>query len=408
MADKKDGFAVDIGEVMVSLAELGIPRDIQEDCLRLLMHKKDKRSDRDARETDRKSGGSGRAEAPASAPASHPPPFASFDANAAQQAATTQKSMAPLIEGATSEDEDHVITMPCMRSSVGRVIGKSGDTIKALQQYTKTSIQIDQSTDPTLVTISGSVKSVRIAVAMISDIIDGRFKGFAMLRQITRGDVPNSGGSQHATVLSPDGMIINSSHSSASSRDVSDVWTPNYVQGYGFLPPTTAPLGQASGAHIESGHLDYSLGAGSALSAGYDDGQRRNSDGDRINRQRGTAGATWPSGPTIYRTSSVPLSSTDLHAALSPDVAHRAMLSRLTHATQDQHRAHRTHELEQETILSQQKASGTTENVLRTLMQLRQRQLEAQVGEEKEDDSGSYGSGNFQPRRFQPDGTGGR
>ena len=212
MAHIKGGFTVDIGEVMSSLAELGIPSDVQEDCLRLILkkkekkerkerkEKKEKRPDQSAREIDRMAGGEGRASAAASHPIS--PPFTSFEVQAAQQAAQQAAELpltaAPLIESAKSEDDDHVIMMPCLRSSVGRVIGKSGDTIKALQQYTKTSIQIDQSTDPTLVTISGSVKSVRIAVAMISDIIDGRFKGFAMLRQITRGEISGPGGASQS------------------------------------------------------------------------------------------------------------------------------------------------------------------------------------------------------------------
>ncbi len=44
----------------------------------------------------------------------------------------------------------------CPKSMVGRVIGKGGETIKALQQYTGAMIQIDQSVDPTRVTIAGA------------------------------------------------------------------------------------------------------------------------------------------------------------------------------------------------------------------------------------------------------------
>lgn len=401
MADKKGGFAVDIGEVMASLAELGIPDDVQEDCLRLLLHKQEKRPGRNARKIDRAAGGEGRAQAATS----HPLAFTSFEVRAAQQPTDPPSTAAPLIESAKSEDDDHVITMPCMRSSVGRVIGKSGDTIKALQQYTKTSIQIDQSTDPTLVTISGSVKSVRIAVAMISDIIDGRFKGFAMLRQITRGEVPKSGGAQHTNVLSPDGMVTNSSRSSTSSRDISDVWTPNYVQGYGFLPPPCASSGHVGGPQIETGHLDYGVVAGSAFSAGHDHGQRRRSDGDNINTQRSSAEGAWPGGSSPYRTSSNNLSQIGPQVAATPDMAHQALLSRLTQSTHDQHR---THMLGQETVLSQQKASETSQDVLRALMQLRQRQLQAQAGGENEEDTGSHGAGNLPPMRFQQDGPGGR
>ena len=55
----------------------------------------------------------------------------------------------------------------CPRNMVGRVIGKGGETIKALQQYTGAVIQIDQSQDPTRVTIAGEVKSLQLAVCMI-------------------------------------------------------------------------------------------------------------------------------------------------------------------------------------------------------------------------------------------------
>ena len=93
---------------------------------------------------------------------------------------------------------------------VGRVIGKGGETIKALQQYTGAMIQIDQSTDPTRVTIAGSAQSLQLAVSMVSDIVRGTFKGFAMLRQIAM-----------ASGLGPFAQP-----------------QPVYVQGYGFVPPS--------------------------------------------------------------------------------------------------------------------------------------------------------------------------
>ena len=45
--------------------------------------------------------------------------------------------------------------------------GKGGETIKALQQYTGAVIQIDQSTDPTKVTVAGDINSVELAAKMI-------------------------------------------------------------------------------------------------------------------------------------------------------------------------------------------------------------------------------------------------
>ena len=73
-------------------------------------------------------------------------------------------------------------------------------------------MQIDQSTDPTRVTIAGSPQSLQLAVSMVNDIVRGTFKGFAMLRQIaigTQGSMAQFGQPQ-----------------------------PVYVQGYGFVPPS--------------------------------------------------------------------------------------------------------------------------------------------------------------------------
>lgn len=58
-------------------------------------------------------------------------------------------------------------TIECPKSMVGRVIGKGGETIKALQQYTGAMIQIDQSQDPTRVTIVGDRRSVDTAASMV-------------------------------------------------------------------------------------------------------------------------------------------------------------------------------------------------------------------------------------------------
>jgi len=103
--------------------------------------------------------------------------------------------------------------LKCSKSMVGRVIGKAGGTIKALQKCTGAMIQIDQSTDPANVIIVGSPQSLRLACSMISDISEGKFKGFAMLRQVATAKETTH---QHGG----DGMGM-----------------PVYVQGYGFLPP---------------------------------------------------------------------------------------------------------------------------------------------------------------------------
>ncbi|KAK9820628.1 hypothetical protein WJX72_012523 [[Myrmecia] bisecta] len=100
---------------------------------------------------------------------------------------------------------------------VGRVIGKGGETIRSLQTYTGSTIQIDQSAEPTRVTIAGSPQSVQLAVSMVNDIVQGSFKGFAMLRQI-------SGAGAGAANAGP-AAAVSQLH-------------PVYIEGFGFVPPS--------------------------------------------------------------------------------------------------------------------------------------------------------------------------
>ncbi|KAK9838469.1 hypothetical protein WJX81_001106 [Elliptochloris bilobata] len=121
----------------------------------------------------------------------------------------------------------------CPRSMIGRVIGKNGETIKALQAFTGAMIQIDQSTDPTKVTIAGEAHSLRTAVDMVTDIVAGNFKGFALLRQLALSAPENQAGS---TSSSPP--------------------KPMYIRGYGIVPPTQ----QASDLEAESRSANAALG----------------------------------------------------------------------------------------------------------------------------------------------------
>lgn len=55
----------------------------------------------------------------------------------------------------------NAVTIKC------RVIGKNGETIKALQQFTGAQIQIDQRSDPTRVSIAGAPKAMQMATSMV-------------------------------------------------------------------------------------------------------------------------------------------------------------------------------------------------------------------------------------------------
>ena len=132
------------------------------------------------------------------------------DQQSALAAAAAATAAATAASASAAGPGKQTAVVECPKSMVGRVIGKGGETIKALQQYTGAMIQIDQSTDPTRVTIAGSPQSLQLAVSMVSDIVRGTFKGFAMLRQISM-----------ASGLGPFAQP-----------------QPVYVQGYGFVPPS--------------------------------------------------------------------------------------------------------------------------------------------------------------------------
>jgi hypothetical protein len=103
----------------------------------------------------------------------------------------------------------------CPKNMVGRVIGKNGETIKALQQFTGAQIQIDQRCDPTRVSIAGPAKAMQMATSMVQDIVAGTFKGFAMLRS-------------HAT----------QANKAPAGLEFLGQPAPVYIEGYGFIPPS--------------------------------------------------------------------------------------------------------------------------------------------------------------------------
>lgn len=110
-------------------------------------------------------------------------------------------------------------TIECPKSMVGRVIGKNGETIKALQTYTGSLIQVNQVDNPCQITISGSPQSLSLAVSMVADIVKGTFKGFALLRQ----------------VASPSTMPR--SYTSFPQQQL-PIPQPVYAPGYGLIPPS--------------------------------------------------------------------------------------------------------------------------------------------------------------------------
>jgi polyribonucleotide nucleotidyltransferase len=62
--------------------------------------------------------------------------------------------------------------MNCAKSMVGRVIGKQGETIKQLQRNTGANVQIDQSQDPCIITVTGQTANINNAMRDINNIIN--------------------------------------------------------------------------------------------------------------------------------------------------------------------------------------------------------------------------------------------
>jgi rRNA processing protein Krr1/Pno1 len=80
----------------------------------------------------------------------------------------------------------------CPRSMVGRVIGRSGATLKGIQLFTGAVLFVDQDSEPPTASIFGPPDAVLVARSMILDIVLDQFKGFAMLRELVNTQISGS------------------------------------------------------------------------------------------------------------------------------------------------------------------------------------------------------------------------
>jgi hypothetical protein len=147
-----------------------------------------------------------------------------LEARLASGRAPTPRRTPPHAPRPAAELKRQTATVDCPKSMVGRVIGKNGETIKALQTYSGALIQIDQTVEPTKVTISGTPHSLSLAVSMVTDIVKGTFKGFALLRQVTNAGVRPMGMPPAAPMAQP---------------------RPVYAPGYGLIPPSQVRAARA-------------------------------------------------------------------------------------------------------------------------------------------------------------------
>lgn len=63
--------------------------------------------------------------------------------------------------------------LECPKGMVGRVIGKGGETIKALQKQFSCNIQIEQNSDPMTITIAGQPHTIDACAQAVQEIIAG-------------------------------------------------------------------------------------------------------------------------------------------------------------------------------------------------------------------------------------------
>jgi len=69
------------------------------------------------------------------------------------------------------------LTVKCPRNIIGRIIGKGGETIKGLQRKYSVSVQIDQNSDPMIITVSGPKQPAQACQGEIRAIMDETQQG---------------------------------------------------------------------------------------------------------------------------------------------------------------------------------------------------------------------------------------
>eukprot|EP01026_Neomeris_dumetosa_P038638 TRINITY_DN3152_c0_g1_i1.p2 TRINITY_DN3152_c0_g1~~TRINITY_DN3152_c0_g1_i1.p2 ORF type:complete len:423 (-),score=45.63 TRINITY_DN3152_c0_g1_i1:1139-2407(-) len=80
------------------------------------------------------------------------------------------------------EDGPAIIKISDERS-IGKVLGKNGQTIQSIEVVCGTRVQINQQVDPAVVSVSGDKLGVLFTLWIISDIIKGLFQGFVFIRK---------------------------------------------------------------------------------------------------------------------------------------------------------------------------------------------------------------------------------
>jgi predicted RNA-binding protein YlqC (UPF0109 family) len=145
--------------------------------------------------------------------------------------ATTATTTAPQQQSSPSCPQLAHLTVECPRELIGRLIGKSGHTIKGVQLFTGAVVEVDQKHDPAQVTILASPQAAQVAESIVKDIIAGTFKGFALLRDLVAWrEMP-------PTKLGAAGLA---SSPPACRQDSSEEEALVYAPGIGVMPKRQA------------------------------------------------------------------------------------------------------------------------------------------------------------------------
>lgn len=141
-------------------------------------------------------------------------------------------------------------TVDCPKHSIGRVIGRQGTTIKALQTVSGARVQIDQSTEPCKITINGYDHNVRHAADLIDEVLQGApVDQLEQQAQMIQSGMVPSPSAMHApydygAAAAYPGTTPAGYPPAAAAAAPTDPYTAAQMHQYGQMPPQAAAPAQ--------------------------------------------------------------------------------------------------------------------------------------------------------------------
>jgi hypothetical protein len=171
-----------------------------------------------------------------------------------------------------------VAVVMCPRALVGRLIGKAGTTVKGIQLFSNVIVEVDQAQDPSRVIMIGAPESLRVADGIVTDIIAGNFKGFALLRELVAAKSSSS-------ISSPSSLAtITAMDASAPALHPERQYV--YSPGVGLFPQRQVrnkkkALGAVLRPHTPSAHPHNAYLGSLPAQAGFDHDNNNNAPSSR-------------------------------------------------------------------------------------------------------------------------------